>query len=81
LRRFVQNLWIRGLRILIWTICLVNFNLRRSCKVGLRRMCCRCEFIMEIWLSVAKLGDCSKNSSRVKFFRFLAWSFADFFDK
>jgi hypothetical protein len=30
----------------IWTICFVNFNLRRSCKLGLRRMCFRYEFIV-----------------------------------
>jgi hypothetical protein len=52
----------------IWTICSVNFNLRKSCKLGLRkscklglrRMCCRCEFIAGMWLSVVEHGGCSE---------------------
>jgi hypothetical protein len=76
LRRLVQNMWIRGLRTLIWTFCLANLNLRRSCKVGLRRMWYLCEFIMGIWLSVAKLGDCSRKLIPNEIFPILAWSFA-----
>jgi hypothetical protein len=38
----------------------VNLNLHRSCKVGLRRMLYLCEFIARIWLLVTKLGGCSK---------------------
>jgi hypothetical protein len=42
------------------TSCFVNFNLRRSCKLGLRRMCFHYEFIVETCLSVVKHGVYSK---------------------
>jgi hypothetical protein len=64
------------LRNFVWISCLVNFNLRRSCKLGLRRMWCRWEFIAETCLSVAKHGVCSKRPILINiFFWFLAWSF------
>jgi hypothetical protein len=44
----------------VWTSCFVNFNLRKSCKLGLRRMCCHYEFIVETCLPAVKHGVCSK---------------------
>jgi hypothetical protein len=38
----------------------VNFNLHRSCKLGMRRTWCLCEFIATKCLSVVKHGACSK---------------------
>jgi hypothetical protein len=40
--------------------CVVKFNLRKSCKVGLRRMRYLCGFIVETKWLVAKVGGCSK---------------------
>jgi hypothetical protein len=39
--------------------CFVNFNLRRSCKLGLRRTWCHYGFIVTKCLLVAKRGVCS----------------------
>jgi hypothetical protein len=54
----------------IWTISFVHFNLCKSWKLGLRRMCCRYEFIVRICLSVAKHGDCSRKLIRSEIFPF-----------
>jgi hypothetical protein len=65
----------------IWTICSINFNLHRSCKLGLHRMCFLCEFIVGMWLLVAKHGDCLKKLTRTRFFWLLAWNITYVFNK
>jgi hypothetical protein len=52
----------------IWTICFINFNPRRSCKLGLCMMCCRYEFIARICLLVVKHGDCSRKLTQSEIF-------------
>jgi hypothetical protein len=59
--RFMYICKIIRLWCFVLTICLVIFNLRRSCKLGLRRMCCHYKFIMETCSLVVKHGVRSKS--------------------
>jgi hypothetical protein len=65
-RRYVRTLGVfKVVCIFVWihltslNKCFVHFNLRRSCKLGLRRTCCRYEFIGIGCSLVVKRGACS----------------------
>jgi hypothetical protein len=53
-------MYILYIRLVFLNSCFVNFNLRRSCKLDLRRTWCHYGFIAIKCLLVAKRGACSK---------------------